>query len=65
MLDRFGLSLDVVTPTDLETRIEVIRRRDAFDRDPHGFCAQWKPKDVALRRRIAAARRPPADAVCQ
>ncbi|MFN7321581.1 MAG: magnesium chelatase ATPase subunit I [Methylobacterium sp.] len=57
LLDRFGLSLDVVTPTDLETRIEVIRRRDAFDRDPQGFCARWKPKDVALRRRIAAARR--------
>lgn len=57
LLDRFGLSLDVVTPTDLETRIEVIRRRDAFDRDPHGFCTRWKSKDVALRRRIAAARR--------
>lgn len=57
LLDRFGLSLDVVTPTDLETRIEVVRRRDAFDRDPQGFCQQWKAKDVALRRRIAAARR--------
>jgi magnesium chelatase subunit I len=57
LLDRFGLSLDVVTPKDLETRIEVVRRRDAFDRDPVAFHQQWKAKDVALRRRIALARR--------
>jgi magnesium chelatase subunit I len=57
LLDRFGLSLDVVTPTDLETRIEVIRRRDSFDRFPQAFCQQWKAKDMALRRRISAARR--------
>jgi magnesium chelatase subunit I len=57
LLDRFGLSLDVVTPKDLETRIEVIRRRDLFDRHPQGFCQHWKAKDMALRRRISAARR--------
>ena len=34
LLDRFGLSVEVVTPGDLPTRIEVVRRRDAFERDP-------------------------------
>ena len=37
LLDRFGLSVEVRTPTDLATRIEVVRRRDAFERDPAGL----------------------------
>ena len=37
LLDRFGLSVDVGTPTDLATRIDVIRRRDSFERDPIAF----------------------------
>jgi magnesium chelatase subunit I len=57
LLDRFGLSVDVGTPTDVATRIEVVRRRDAFDRDPQGFAAAWAEKDEAIRRRIVAARK--------
>ena len=41
LLDRFGLSVEVRTPEDLPTRIEVVRRRDAFERDPAAFVAQW------------------------
>ncbi len=33
LLDRFGLCVDVRTPQDLKTRIEVVKRRDAFERD--------------------------------
>ncbi|MBS7789916.1 magnesium chelatase ATPase subunit I [Roseococcus sp. SDR] len=56
LLDRFGLSIEVTTPSDLPTRIEVIKRRDAFERDPAGFCALWQPEEEALRARILAAR---------
>ncbi len=56
LLDRFGLSVEVRTPTDLASRIEVVRRRDAFDRDPEGFRARWKPADDAVGARIVAAR---------
>ena len=52
LLDRFGLAVDVKTPTDLAMRIEVIRRRDAFDRDPDGFVAHWEKAERAVRRRI-------------
>ncbi|KAA5804050.1 magnesium chelatase ATPase subunit I [Alkalicaulis satelles] len=55
LLDRFGLSVEVETPRDIEMRIEVVRRRDAFERDPHGFCAQWASEVDALRTRIAEA----------
>ncbi|MFZ1425450.1 MAG: ATP-binding protein, partial [Geminicoccaceae bacterium] len=57
LLDRFGLSVEVKTPADLPTRIEVVRRRDAFERDPVSFTAQWQRADATLRRRISAARR--------
>ncbi len=56
LLDRFGLSVDVRTPQDLPSRIEVIRRRDAFERDPDGFLRQWGKEDAKIRRRITAGR---------
>ncbi len=56
LLDRFGLAVEVRTPTDLPTRVEVVRRRDAFERDPAGFVADWQPEEAALRARLIAAR---------
>ncbi len=52
LLDRFGLAVDVKTPKDLALRIDVIRRRDAFDRDPDAFVATWAKEERATRRRI-------------
>ena len=57
LLDRFGLSLDVRTPTDLAQRIEVIKRRDAFERDPDSFLAAWRAADEAIRDAILKARK--------
>jgi magnesium chelatase subunit I len=56
LLDRFGLSVEVRTPDDLPTRIEVVRRRDDFERDPQAFTHAWQRQDAKLRRRIVAAR---------
>jgi magnesium chelatase subunit I len=56
LLDRFGLSLEVRTPTDLAMRVEVVRRRDAYERDPAAFTARWKSEESKVRRRIVAAR---------
>ena len=56
LLDRFGLSVEVKTPETLAVRIDVVRRRDAFDRDPAAFLAAWKKRDVSVRRRIVSAR---------
>lgn len=55
LLDRFGLSVEVRTPDRLADRVEVVRRRDTFDRDPAGFVEAWKAKDASVRRRIASA----------
>jgi len=56
LLDRFGLAVDVKTPTELINRVEVIKRRDAFERDPAAFISLWKKDEDKTRRRIVAAR---------
>jgi magnesium chelatase subunit I len=48
--------VDVTTPTDPDVRVEVVLRRDAFDRDPHGFTKQWERHDRAIRRSVERAR---------
>jgi magnesium chelatase subunit I len=55
LLDRFGLAVDISTPTDIASRVEVVKRRDAFDRDPVAFTARWRRADAALRKCIATA----------
>ena len=61
LLDRFGLSVEVRTPQDLPTRVEVVKRRDAYERDPAGFTERWQGEDDRLRRRLVAARKRLAD----
>ncbi len=56
LLDRFGLSVEVTTPTDLQERVEVIRRRDAFDRDPEAFATRWRSQDGRIRSRLKQGR---------
>lgn len=56
LLDRFGLSVEVRSPSDIEERIEVIRRRDAYERDHAAFMAHWQAEDARIRSAIIAAR---------
>lgn len=57
LLDRFGLSVEVRTPTDLAERVEVVRRRTAFDRDPIAFAADWADADRKVGRGVERARK--------
>ena len=56
LLDRFGLSVEVASPQDIPTRVEVVKRRDAFERDRAAFIADWEPAQAEERARIVAAR---------
>ncbi|SEM96877.1 protoporphyrin IX magnesium-chelatase [Loktanella fryxellensis] len=56
LLDRFGLSVDVASPRDIDTRIEVIRRRDDYENDTTAFMLRWQAEDAAIRDRILTAR---------
>jgi len=57
LLDRFGLSVEVKTPAGLAERVDVVKRRDAFERDPQGFAAAWKKEDERVRKSIVAGRK--------
>jgi len=57
LLDRFGLAVEVRTPTDLPTRVEVVKRRDAFEQDPEGFCAAWQDATLQLRQQLQKAQK--------
>jgi magnesium chelatase subunit I len=56
LLDRFGLAVEVRTPQDLASRVEVVRRRDAFENDPAAFIERWHKEDDKLRKKLVAAR---------
>jgi magnesium chelatase subunit D len=55
LLDRFGLCVDIGGIRDVATRVEVIRRRQAYERDPEGFSAAWDAAEEELRTRILHA----------
>ncbi|MFI9234550.1 putative cobaltochelatase [Streptomyces sp. NPDC053079] len=56
LLDRFGLTVEVAASRETDERVEVVRRRLAYDEDPAAFAAKWAAEEDALRERIAAAR---------
>ncbi|MFH8785720.1 putative cobaltochelatase [Streptomyces roseoverticillatus] len=56
LLDRFGLTVEVAASREPDERVEVVRRRLAFDEDPAAFAAKWAAEEETLRERIAAAR---------
>lgn len=56
LLDRFGLSVEVKTPDQLAERVEVVRRRDAFEQDREAFLAQWQAEDERVRSQLVEAR---------
>ncbi|GAA3793363.1 putative cobaltochelatase [Streptomyces coacervatus] len=56
LLDRFGLTVEVAASREPEQRVEVVRRRLAYDDDPAGFTARWANEEAAVRQRIVSAR---------
>ncbi|MER5180565.1 putative cobaltochelatase [Streptomyces sp. NPDC002896] len=57
LLDRFGLTVEVAASREPEQRVEVVRRRLAYDDDPAAFAARWADEEAAVRARIVAARK--------
>ena len=55
LLDRFGLFVRIETENDPERRVEIVRRRLAFDADPEGFRESWRGETDALRERVSTA----------
>jgi magnesium chelatase subunit D len=56
LLDRFGLTVEVAASREPDQRVEVVRRRLAYDDDPAGFAARWAAEEAEVRQRVVAAR---------
>jgi magnesium chelatase subunit D len=57
LLDRFGLHVEIKTENDLDRRVEIVERREAFERNPDLFCATIAQDQQQLRRRIMLAQK--------
>ena len=56
LLDRFGLCVDVEGEKNVDVRMEVIKRRMAFDADPEGYIASCQSEIDEMRAKIIEAR---------
>ncbi|MGW1768081.1 putative cobaltochelatase [Streptomyces sp. NPDC002073] len=56
LLDRFGLTVEVSASRDPQQRVEVVRRRLAYEDDSANFAARWAGDEEAVRARVVAAR---------
>ena len=57
LLDRFGLVVEVKGETDVEKRIEVVKRYLEFEKDPDSFAEKWQEEQHKLRGKIENASR--------
>jgi len=55
LLDRFGLCVQIEGETEPAVRVEIIKRREAFDQDPLCFLEKWAGEEKRLRLKIVAA----------
>ena len=56
LLDRFGLAVDVRTPTERDERVAALVRRLDFDADPQSVLDTFASEDAQIAARLAAAR---------
>lgn len=56
LLDRFGLTVEVAASREPAQRVEVVRRRLAYEDDPAGFADRWAGDEDEVRARVVAAR---------
>jgi len=56
LLDRFGLHAEVITENYLQNRIDIVERREAYDRDRDAFCKSYEGDQEQLRKRITRGR---------
>ncbi len=57
LLDRFGLSVTIEGIEEVAQRVEIIKRRLAFEESPEHFRALWAEADERLATRVVTARK--------
>lgn len=57
LLDRFGLCVTIEGIADPAKRVDVIKRRTAFEEDQESFALQWEEEQNKLRDKMVAAQK--------
>jgi Mg-chelatase subunit ChlI len=57
LLDRFGLTVDVIGEQSIESRTEIIKRRLAFEADPLSFAKEFSAQQEELALQIQTAQK--------
>lgn len=55
LLDRFGLHAKITTLQDIDQRVEIVRRRLAFETDPASFVRRFAKSQAKLRDQLRSA----------
>ena len=56
LLDRFGLCVEIEAVREPESRVEIMRRRRAFEDDAIAFIKTWADAEDEIRQRVEQAR---------
>jgi len=56
LLDRFGLHARIITITDVERRVDIVKRRREYDDDPQGYVHKWEKEQKKLQAKILKAK---------
>jgi magnesium chelatase subunit D len=56
LLDRFGVTVEVSGSPDPADRVEVVRRRLRYEKDPEDFTTEWSAADKDLAASVESAR---------
>jgi len=62
--DRFGLCVDLDEKLDISQRVEIVRLRENFDRDPQAFIDSYQAQQSTLQQQIVDAKSQLACVVC-
>jgi magnesium chelatase subunit D len=62
--DRFGLAVQLDNQYAIAERVDIVRRREAFDQNPQAFLADVETQQTELMERIGSARHLLSDVVC-
>lgn len=57
LTDYFGLYAQAQASENIDERIEIVKRIEAFEADPYGFLEKYQSEENALKQSIEAARR--------
>jgi magnesium chelatase subunit D len=57
LLDRFGLAVSIEGDNDPQVRVDLLKRREAFDGDPDAFLHLYRREEAELARRIREAKK--------